>query len=58
MGGIGMLSFGAAMAAFRQSSRSSDETLLIGWVLAVIALSCVGVSGYNLYKRWGRADRA
>ena len=58
MGGIGMLSFGAAMAAFRQSSRSSDETLLIGWVLAVIALACVGVSGYNLYKRWGRADRA
>ncbi|MDO9607542.1 MAG: glycoside hydrolase family protein [Brevundimonas sp.] len=58
MGGIGMLSFGAAMAAFRQSSRSSDETLLIGWVLAVIALACVGVSGYNLYQRWGRADRA
>lgn len=58
MGGIGMLSFGAAMAAFRQSSRSSDETLLIGWVLAVIALACVGVSGYNLYQRWGRTDRA
>ena len=58
MGGIGLLSFGAAMAAFRQSSQSNVDTRLIGWVLAVIALACVGVSGFNLYQRWGRADRA
>lgn len=57
MGGIGLLSFGAAMAAFRQSSQSNVDTGLIGWVLVVIALACVGVSGFNLYQRWGRVDR-
>jgi GH24 family phage-related lysozyme (muramidase) len=55
MGGIGMLAFGAAMAAFRQASNSTGgETAVIGWVLAIIALACVGVSGYNLFQRWGR----
>jgi|GEM_PF-295637 lysozyme len=58
MGVIGLLSFGASMAAFRQASRSNGEPAFIGWVLAVIALACVGVSGYNLYRRWGLADRA
>lgn len=59
MGGIGLVSFGAAMAAFRRASESNGgDTALIGWVLAVIALACVSVSGYNLYQRWGRADRA
>ncbi|WAC61399.1 glycoside hydrolase family protein [Brevundimonas sp. SL130] len=57
MGGIGLLSFGAAMAAFRQSSQSDVDTGLIGWALVVIALACVGASGFNLYKRWGRVDR-
>lgn len=58
MGGIGMLALGAAMAAFRQSAASgSGETTLIGWVLALIAVACVGVSVYNLYQRWGRDDR-
>ena len=55
MGGIGMLAFGAAMAAFRQASNATGgETAVIGWVLAIIALACVGVSGYNLFQRWGR----
>jgi lysozyme len=58
MGGIGLLSFGAAMAAFRQSSQSNGDLGLIGWVLVVIALACVSVSGFNLYQRWGRVDRA
>jgi GH24 family phage-related lysozyme (muramidase) len=58
MGVIGLLSFGAAMAAFRQSSQSNGDTGLIGWVLVVIALACVAVSGFNLYQRWGRVDRA
>jgi lysozyme len=58
MGVIGLLSFGAAMAAFRQSSQSNVDTGLIGWVLVVIALACVGVAGFNLYQRWGRVDRA
>jgi hypothetical protein len=46
------------MAAFRQSSQSNGDLGLIGWVLVVIALACVSVSGFNLYQRWGRVDRA
>ena len=58
MGAIGMLSFGTAMAAFlRASTTPGGDTATIGWVLVVIALACVGVSGYNLYQRWGRGDR-
>lgn len=59
MGGIGLVSFGAAMAAFRRASEveGGGDTALIGWVLAVIALACVSVSGFNLYQRFGRADR-
>ncbi|MBN8528488.1 MAG: glycoside hydrolase family protein [Caulobacterales bacterium] len=59
MGGIGLVSFGAAMAAFRragQEGTGGDQTALIGWVLAVIALVCVGVSSFNLYQRLGRAQ--
>ena len=58
MGGIGLVSFGAAMAAFRragQEGTGGDQTALIGWVLAVIALICVGVSTFNLYQKLGRA---
>lgn len=57
MGGIGLVSFGAAMAAFRragQEGSSGDQTALIGWVLALIALICVGVSTFNLYQKLGR----
>ncbi|WP_428154999.1 glycoside hydrolase family protein [Brevundimonas sp.] len=58
MGGLGMLSLGVAMAAFRRASVShSSDTATVAWVLALIAVACVGVSGYNLYRRWGRADR-
>lgn len=59
MGGIGLVSFGAAMAAFRragQEGSGGDQTALIGWVLAVIALVCVGVSSFNLYQRLGRTQ--
>lgn len=58
MGGIGLVSFGAAMAAFRRAAlegSGGEQTALIGWVLAVIALICVGVSSFNLYQRWGRS---
>jgi len=58
MGGVGLLSFGAAMAAFRQSAETEGDIGLIGWVLVLIALACVGASAFNLYQRWGRADRA
>lgn len=60
MGGVGLASFGAAMAAFRLAGDQAiggRETTLIGWVLAVIAAVCVGVSGYNLYRRWGQNAR-
>lgn len=60
MGGVGLASFGAAMAAFRLAGDQAvggRETSLIGWVLAVIAAVCVGVSGYNLYTRLGRGPR-
>jgi lysozyme len=59
MGGFGLVSFGMSMAAFRRASESSsggDGVTLIAIVLAVIGAACVGVSAYNLYRRWGRAD--
>jgi lysozyme len=55
MGGIGLVSFGAAMAAFRRAGEQQsggDQTAVVGWVLALIALICVGVSGYNLFRHW------
>lgn len=61
MGGVGLASFGAAMAAFRLAGDQAiggRETTMIGWVLAVIAAVCVGVSGYNLYRRWGQNARS
>jgi lysozyme len=59
MGGIGLVSFGAAMAAFRRAqdqASGGDQVAMVGWVLALIALICVGVSGYNLFRTW-TADR-
>ncbi len=59
MGAVGLVSFGMSMAALRlasQQSAGSDETAMIGWVLAIIGASCVGVSSINLYRRWGRVD--
>jgi GH24 family phage-related lysozyme (muramidase) len=58
MGGLGVLSLGVAMAAFRRGSVSdSGDTATVAWVLLLIAAACIGVSGYNLYRRWGRDDR-
>ena len=59
MGAVGLVSFGMSMAAFRRASQLSDGTdglALIGWVLAIVGASCVGVSSYNLYRRWGRSS--
>ena len=55
MGGLGLVSFGAAMAAFRRAAEQSGggELTLIGWVLALIGLGCVGVSAVNLYRKFG-----
>ncbi|MEQ7156533.1 lysozyme [Brevundimonas aurifodinae] len=55
MGAVGLTAFGASMAAFRLASEhgGGDETGIIGWVLAVIGVACVGVSSLNLYRRFG-----
>lgn len=55
MGGVGLVSFGAAMAAFRRAAEQSGagELTIIGWVLALIGLACVGVSSVNLYRKFG-----
>lgn len=55
MGAVGLTAFGASMAAFRLAAEQSggDETTIIAWVLAVIGATCVGVSSFNLYRRWG-----
>lgn len=58
LGALGMLAFGTAMAAFvRASTARGGDAAMIAWVLIVLAIACIGVSGYNLYQRWGRADR-
>ena len=55
MGGVGLVSFAAAMAAFRRAAEQSGggELSVIGWVLALIGLGCVAVSSINLYRRFG-----
>lgn len=55
MGGVGLVSFGASMAAFRRAAEQSGggELTIIGWVLALIGLACVGVSSVNLYRKFG-----
>ncbi|QTN18404.1 glycoside hydrolase family protein [Brevundimonas sp. AJA228-03] len=55
MGAVGLTAFGAAMAAFRLAAEPSggNETAIIAWVLALIGAGCVGVSSFNLYRRWG-----
>lgn len=58
LGALGMLAFGTAMAAFvRASTAPGGDAIMIAWVLIALAVACIGVSGYNLYQRWGRADR-
>jgi lysozyme len=56
MGGVGVVSFGAAMAAFRLANQQDallGETGVIGGVLALIGATCIGVSAWNLHRRWG-----
>jgi hypothetical protein len=55
---MGMVAFGAAMAAFRRAVQpGGGETGLIGVALSVIALACVAVAAWNLFQRWGRTGR-
>ncbi|MFN3932729.1 MAG: lysozyme [Brevundimonas sp.] len=59
MGVTGLTACAAAAAAFRKAmvdQTSLSDYLVIGWVLALIGVICVGVSSWNLYARWGRRD--
>lgn len=59
MGAFGLVSFGMSMAAFRRAADDStggDGTILMAVVLAGVGAACVGVSAYNLYRRWGRTE--
>ncbi len=59
MGAVGLGACAAAAASFRKAMADASVTgdfTIIGWVLALIGLTCVGVSSWNLYRRWGRGD--
>jgi len=59
MGLTGLAACAASAAAFRLAmvdQSSLNDYSVIGWVLAVIGVICVGVSSWNLYVRWGRRD--
>lgn len=57
MGMVGLGACAAAAASFRKAmTGGAGDFAIIGWVLALIGLTCVGVSSWNLYRRWGRRD--
>jgi lysozyme len=59
MGVTGLVSCAASAAAFRKAMTDTSDLgdfSLIGWVLALIGVICVGVSGWKLYARLGRGD--
>lgn len=59
MGLTGLAACAAAAAAFRKAmvdESSLNDYTVIGWVLALIGVICVGVSSWNLFVQWGRRD--
>lgn len=59
MGATGLVACAAAAAAFRKAMTDAsplDDYVVIGWVLALIGVICVGVSSWNLYVKWTRRD--
>ncbi|HZW15635.1 MAG TPA: glycoside hydrolase family protein [Brevundimonas sp.] len=59
MGLIGLAACAFSAASFRKAMREEDflgDFTLIGWVLALIGVACVGVSSWYLYRRWTRRD--
>jgi len=59
MGLIGLAACAFSAASFRKAMREADflgDFTLIGWVLALIGVICVGVSSWHLYRRWTRRD--
>ena len=59
MGLTGLTACAAAAAAFRKAmldKSSLNDYQVIGWILVLIGVICVGVSSWNLYTRWSRRD--
>jgi lysozyme len=59
MGLIGLAACAFAAASFRKAMGEEDilgDFTVIGWVLALIGVACVGVSSWHLYRRWTRRD--
>lgn len=59
MGLTGLAACAAAAASFRKAmvdESSLNDFMVIGWVLALIGVICVGVSSWNLFVQWGRRD--
>ncbi|MBI2262983.1 MAG: glycoside hydrolase family protein [Caulobacterales bacterium] len=59
MGLIGLAACAFSAASFRKAMGEQDilgDFTLIGWVLALIGVTCVGVSSWYLYRRWARRD--
>jgi lysozyme len=55
----GLTACAAAAAAFRKAmldKSSLNDYTVIGWILVLIGVICVGVSSWNLYTRWSRRD--
>ena len=50
----GLISLGMSIAAFRLAARqasSATDTRLIGMMLLVLAVACIGMAAYGLYRR-------
>nr|WP_281378545.1 glycoside hydrolase family protein [Brevundimonas lenta] len=59
MGVVGLGACGASAASFRKAMLEESfngDFILIGWVLALIGVICVGVSSWNLYVRAGKSS--
>ncbi|HWQ85745.1 lysozyme [Brevundimonas sp.] len=59
MGGVGLIACAASAASFRKAMIDDSfigDFTVIGWVLAIIGVICVGLSSWKLYVRWGRPD--
>nr|WP_246347597.1 lysozyme [Brevundimonas basaltis] len=59
MGLTGLAACAAAAASFRKAmvdESSLNDFMVIGWILALIGVICVGVSAWNLFVQWGRRD--
>lgn len=59
MGAVGLVAFGASAASFRKAMTEDSyigDFTIIGWVLALIGVVCVGLSSWKLYVGSGKSD--